>query len=154
VKNSTASTLLLPSSNPLRSVAEMAGKVSSDYRQSVMDLMREHLKNELEHRGYRVFLPEQKDARLAAFPMEPGAAVRVAREGKLSGLALVSDIRRWEVEAGFVRVLADFKLIRIDDGTVLWQRSAQRAVPTPSATNVSQASTDAVRMVVEDLFRS
>jgi ABC-type Mn2+/Zn2+ transport system permease subunit len=153
VKNSTASTLLLPATNPLRSLAEMAGKVSSDYRQSVMDLLRDNLKIELEHRGFRVSLPEENDARFVAFPTDAGAAVRVAREGKLSGLTLVSEIRRWEVEAQkFVRVLVDFKLIRIDDGAVLWERHVQRAVPTPSATNVGQASTDAVREIVRELF--
>jgi hypothetical protein len=153
VKNSTASTLLLPATNPLRSLAEMAGKVSSDYRQSVMDLLRDNLKIELEHRGFRVSLPEENDARFVAFPTDAGAAVRVAREGKLSGLTLVSEIRRWEVEAQkFVRVLVDFKLIRIDDGAVLWERRVQRAIPTPSATNVGQASTDAVREIVRELF--
>jgi ABC-type Mn2+/Zn2+ transport system permease subunit len=153
VKNSTASTLLLPATNPLRSLAEMAGKVSSDYRQSVMDLLRDELKIELEHRGFRVSLPEEKDARFVAFPTDTGAAVRVAREGQLSGLTFVGEIRRWEVEAQkFVRVLVDFKLIRIDDGAVLWERHIQRAIPTPSATNVGQASTDAVREIVRDLF--
>jgi ABC-type Mn2+/Zn2+ transport system permease subunit len=155
VKNSTALTLLLPATNPLRSLAEMAGKVSSDYRQSVMDLLRESLKTELEQRGFRISLPEEKDARFAAFPADTGTAVRVAREGKLSGFAFVGEIRRWEVEAQkFVRVFVDFKLIRIDDGAVLWERRIQRAVPTPSATNLGQASADAVRDIVRELFAS
>jgi ABC-type Mn2+/Zn2+ transport system permease subunit len=153
IKNSTPSSLLLPATNPLRSLAEMAGKISSDYRQNVMDLLRDDLKTELAQRGFRISLPEQKDARFAAFPTDTGTAVRVAREGKLSGVAFVGDIRRWEVEAQkFVRVLIEFKLIRIDDGAVLWERRIQRAVPTPSATNVGQASTDAVREILHDLF--
>ena len=41
VKNTTDSALRLPATNPLRSLAEMAGKISSDYRQSVMDLLRD-----------------------------------------------------------------------------------------------------------------
>jgi ABC-type Mn2+/Zn2+ transport system permease subunit len=153
VKNSTGLPLLLPSNNPLRSLAEMAGKISSDYRQSVMDVLRDSLKAELEQRGFRISLPEEKDARFVAFPANTDAAVRVAREGKLSGLTFVGEIRRWEVEAQkFVRVLVEFKLIRIDDGAVLWERRVQRAVPTPSATNVGQASTDAVKEIVHDLF--
>jgi len=153
VKNSTALSLLLPATNPLRSLAEMVGKISSDYRQSVMDLLHDSLKTELEQRGFRISLPEEKDARFVALPADTGAAVRVAREGKLSGLVFTSEIRRWEVEAQkFVRVLVEFKLIRIDDGAVLWERRIQRAVPTPSATNVGQASTDAVRAIVHDLF--
>jgi ABC-type Mn2+/Zn2+ transport system permease subunit len=155
VKNSTGSTLLLPATNPLRSLAEMAGKVSSDYRQSVMDLLRDDLRRELEQRGYRVTLPEETDARFPPFPVEPGNAVRLAREGKLSGLIFVSEISRWEADSRqFVRVVADFKLLRTDNGAVLWQRRIQRAVPTPSATNLGQAYTDSVKEVVHDLFSS
>src|SRR5215475_14490885 len=51
VKNSTGLPLLLPATNPLRSLAEMAGKISSDYRESVMDLLRNDLRRDLEQRG-------------------------------------------------------------------------------------------------------
>jgi ABC-type Mn2+/Zn2+ transport system permease subunit len=153
VKNNTGSSLLLPATNPLRSLAEMAGKISSDYRQSVMDLLRDDLRRGLEQRGFRVTLPEETDARFPAFPVEPGNAARLAREGKLAGLLFVSEISRWEADSRqFVRVFADFKLIRTDDGAVLWQRRIQRAIPTPSATNLGQAYTDSVKEVVRDLF--
>ena len=80
-------------------------------------------------------------------------AVRLAREGKLSGLIFVGEISRWEADSRqFVRVVADFKLIRTEDGAVLWERRIQRAVPTPSATNLGQAYTDSVKEVVRDLF--
>jgi hypothetical protein len=155
VKNSTALSLLLPAVNPLRSLAEMVGKSSPDYRQSVMDLLRDDLRIKLDHKGYRVALPEDVDMRFPPLPSDPAGAVRVAREGKLSGLIFVSEIRRWEVESQkFVRVVVDFKLLRTGDGAVLWERRIQRAVPTPSATNVGQASTDAAKIVVEELFRS
>ena len=153
VKNSTGLPLLLPATNPLRSLAEMAGKVSSDYRQSVMGLLRDDLRRELEQRGFRITLPEQTDARFPAFAADTGNAVRLAREGKLSGLVFVSEISRWEADSRqFVRVFADFKLLRTDDGAVLWERRIQRAVPTPSATNLGQAYTDSVKEVVRDLF--
>jgi ABC-type Mn2+/Zn2+ transport system permease subunit len=153
VKNSTALPLLLPSNNPLRSLAEMAGKAPADYRQSVMDLLRDNLKAELEQRGFKIALPETADSRFTAFPSDNSAAVRVAREGKLSGAIFVSEIWRWEGETQkYVRALVDFKLIRIDDGAVLWQRRFQGAIPTPSATNLGQASTDAVGKIVRDLF--
>jgi hypothetical protein len=153
VKNNSGLSLLLPANNPLRSLAEMAGKISSDYRQSVMDLLRDDLRRELEQRGLRVTLPEQTDARFPAFPADPGNAVRLAREGKLSGLIFVSEIWRWEADSRqFVRVFADFKIVRTDDGSVLWERRIQRAVPTPSATNLGQAYTDSVKEVVRDLF--
>src|SRR5215510_5783226 len=153
VKNSTGLSLLLPATNPLRSLAEMAGKISSDYRESVMDLLRNDLRRDLEQRGFRVALPEQTDTRFSAFPVEPAGAARLAREGKLSGLIFVSEILRWEADSRqFVRVSADFKLVRTDDGKILWERRIQRAVPTPSATNLGQAYTDSVKEVVRDLF--
>ena len=153
VKNSTGSSLLLPATNPLRSLAEMAGKISPESRQSVMDLLRDDLRRELERTGFRITLPEQTDARFPAFPAEPGNAVRLAREGKLSGLIFVSEIWRWEADSRlFVRVFADFKLVRTDDGAVIWERRIQRAVPTPSATNLGQSYTDSVKEVVRDLF--
>ena len=52
----------------------------------------------------------------------------------------------------FVSVLMDFKLVRIADGAVLWERRYQRAVPTPSATNTGQASADVAKVVARDLF--
>jgi ABC-type Mn2+/Zn2+ transport system permease subunit len=153
VKNSTGLPLLLPSNNPLRSLQEMAGKISSDYRENVMDLLRDSLREQLQQNGYRVTLPEDTDARFPPFPADADNAVRLSREGKLSGLVFVSEIWRWEGEPQkFVRALVDFKLIRIDDGAVLWERRIQRAVPTPSATNQGQAATDAVREIVRDLF--
>jgi hypothetical protein len=153
VKNNSGFSLLLPANNPLRSLAEMAGKISSDYRQSVMDVLRDDLRRELEQRGFRITLPEQTDARIPAFPADVGNAVRLAREGKLSGLIFVSEISRWEADSRqFVRVFADFKLVSTDDGAVLWERRIQRAVPTPSATNLGQAYTDSVKEVVRDLF--
>ena len=153
VKNNTGLPLLLPSNNPLRSLAEMSGKLSSDYRQSVPDLLRESLRTELEQRGFQISLPEKTDARFPPFPTNSNGAVRMAREGKLSGDVFVSEIWRWEGEAQkFVRVLVDFKLLQISDGTVLWERRVQRAVSTPSATNLGQAYTDAVKEVMRDLF--
>ena len=153
VKNSTGLSLVLPGSNPLRSLGEMAGKISPEYRENVMDLLRENLRQGLERNSYRVTYPEQSDVRFPPLSADSAAALRLAREGRLTGLVFVSEIRRWETESQkFVRALIDFKLIRIDDGAVLWQRRVQRAVPTPSATNVGQASTDAIREIVRDLF--
>jgi ABC-type Mn2+/Zn2+ transport system permease subunit len=153
VKNSTGLPLLLPAHNPLRSLAEMAGKVSSDYRQSVTEILRENLRSELEHNGYRVLLPEETDDRFPPLPTDSNGAVRVAREGKLSGLIFVSEIWRWEGEPQkFVRAVVDFKLLRIDDGTILWARRVQRAVPTPAAPYLGQAYIDAIKIVVHDLF--
>jgi len=153
VKNSTGLPLLLPSTNPLRSAGEMIGKVSSDYRQNVMDLLRDNLRQELQQSGYRVTLPEDTDARFPPFPADTNAALQLGRDGKLSGLVFVSEIWRWEGNPQqFVRVFVDFKLVRLEDGAVLWDRRVQRAVPTPSSTHLGQAYTDAIRAVVHEIF--
>ena len=152
VKNSTDMALLLPATNPLHSLAEMSGKFSSS-RQSVMDLLREGLRNGLERKGYSIRLPEETDTRFPAFPLDPAEAVRLGREGKLSDVVLASEVRRWEASSKqFVRVLADFKLMRLEDGAVLWERRVQSAVPTPSATDLGQAYMDAVKTVMGELF--
>ena len=154
VKNSTALPLLLPSNNPLRSLAEMAGKVApEDYRQSVMDLLRQNLQSELGKKGFQISLTEEKDTRFPPLPSDSAGAARIARDGKLSGVVFVSEIFRWEGETQkYVRALVDFKIIRIADGAVLWQRRVQSAIPTPSATNLGQASTDAASKIVRDLL--
>jgi hypothetical protein len=145
--------LRLPETNPLRSLAEMAGKISPESRETVMDLLRESVQNELSQRGFSVSYPEQIDKRVASFPSASEAAASAARQGTLSGMLFLAEILRWNADSKqFVSVLADFKLVRIADGALLWERRIQRAVPTPSATNLGQAYTDGVREVVRELF--
>jgi ABC-type Mn2+/Zn2+ transport system permease subunit len=152
-KNSTNLTLILPENNPLRSIGEMAGKISPDTRMTVMDVLREQLRQELARKGFKMSQPEQADKRLASFPFNAESAATAARQGNLTGVLFLSDILRWGVDSKqFVSVIADFKLIRISDGATLWQRRYQRAVPTPSATNIGQASSDAAKIVAGDLF--
>jgi hypothetical protein len=153
VKNSTGLALLLPGTNPLRSAQEMTGKISPDYRRSVTDLLRDNLRSELEQKGYSIRLPEGMDERFPPFPSDAAGAVRLAREGKLSGVAFVSEIWRWEADSKqFVRVVADFKLMRLDDGAILWQRRVQSAVPTPSATHLGEAYMDAIKGIMREIF--
>jgi ABC-type Mn2+/Zn2+ transport system permease subunit len=154
-RNSTGLGLILPEANPLRSLAEMAGRISPDSRATVMDALREELGKELARRGFKQSHPEQTDQRLASFPFATEAAIANARQGKLSGLLFLTDILRWNVDSKqFISVVANFKLVRIADGAVLWERRYQRAVPTPSATNVGQASTDAAKIIVQQILGS
>lgn len=152
-RNGTSLNLILPETNPLRSLGEMAGKITPESRPTVMDLLRDGLQKELTQRGLKVSFPDQVDKRLANFPFATEAAAGAAREVKLSGLLFLTDILRWSAESKqFISVVADFKLVRAADGAVLWQRHYQRAVPTPSATNTGQASADAVKAIARDLF--
>ncbi len=151
--NDTNLNLVLPENNPLRSLAEMAGKIPPESRQTVMDLLRDELQDELKRRGFQLSRPDDADKRLANLPFAAETAANNARQGKLSGLLFLTDLLRWNVDSKqFVGVVADFKLIRIADGATLWQRRYQRAVPTPGATNTAQASKDAARIVARDLF--
>jgi hypothetical protein len=154
-RNSTNLNLTLPSTNPLRSLAEMAGKSSPEARDTVMDLLREALHKQLAQREFKISMPEQTDKRMATFSFSTDAAVGAARQAKLNGALFLADILRWNVETRqFVSAVVDFKLVRIADGAVLWETRYQRAVPTPSATNVGQASTDAVKEIMRQLFAS
>ena len=152
VRNSTNSELRLPGTNPLRSLAEMAGKLSSGYRLTVMDLLRDSLQSELEQRKIKVAFPESQDARLEAFSPHPASATLTAREGKLSGLLLVTDIQRWSADGRqLLSTRVDFKLLRISDGSVLWEKTTQRVISTTGA-NLNQASADAVKEIMRELF--
>jgi hypothetical protein len=154
-RNSTNLNLTLPATNPLRSLAEMAGRESADSRPTVMDALRDALLKELGQRGFKMSQPEQADKRLASFPYSTESAAGAARQAKLTGVLFLSDILRWNVDSRqFISAVVDFKLLRITDGAVLWETRYQRAVPTPSATNVGQASTDAVREIVRQIFES
>jgi hypothetical protein len=152
-RNSTGASLRIPGSNPLRSLAEMAGKVSSDYRPTVMDLLRESLKQEFTQRTTTVRFPEETDARLSALPLGPDGSARIAREAKLTGLLLLSEIRRWDAEApGLIRLWVEFKLVRIADGGLLWERRVQKAFPAARSGNVGEVYNDAVKTIIHEIF--
>jgi len=152
-RNSTNYDLRVPGANPLRSLAEMAGKVSSDYRPRVMDLLRESLTQEFRQRKTAVRYPEDTDARLSTLTLDNEGAARLARDAKLSGALLLSEIRRWDSEAvGLVRLWVEFKLVRISDGALLWQRRVQKAVPTARTGNMAEVHQDGVKEIVHEIF--
>jgi hypothetical protein len=153
VRNSTDADLRLPATNPLRSLAEMAGKIPPDYRPTVMDSLRAAIKEELEKRKVQVRLPEEHDPRLSVLPLTPEAAARIARQGGLDGSLFLGEIRRWDVEAsGLMRLWVDFKLVRIADGALLWDRSVQKVMPITRSGNLAEVHGDAVREVTRELF--
>ena len=153
VRNSTGSDLRLPGTNPLRSLGEIAGKISPEYRPTVMDLLRSSMKKELEQRRIAVSLPEERDARLQSFPFEAASAATNARAASLSGWLLLSDVRRWNTDGRApLRTWVDVRLVRIDNGTIDWQRQFQKVVPMVGAARLDEASADAVREIVREMF--
>jgi len=154
-RNSTQSELRLPGTNPLRSLAEMAGKVTSGYRLTVMDLLRDSLQSELENKQAKLAFPEAHDPRLETFSARPESAAQTAREGGLSGLLLLSDIQRWNADGRQLLVTrVDFKLLRISDGRILWEKNVRRVTSTTGAGHLGQASADAVKDIMRELFDS
>ena len=155
VRNSTGTDLRLPGTNPLRSLGEIAGKISPDYRPTVMDLLRGSMKRELEQRKIVVSFPEERDARLQSFPFEASSAATNARAANLSGWLLLSDIRRWSTDGRApLRTWVDMRLVRIDNGTINWERQFQKVVPVVGAARLDEASADAAKEILREMFGS
>jgi ABC-type Mn2+/Zn2+ transport system permease subunit len=155
VRNSSGADLRLPDNNPLRSLVEMAGKISPDYRPTVMDLLRGALRRELEQRKIAVSLPEEHDARLRSVPADAQSAAAAAREGQLSGWLLISDIRRWHTDGRSpLRAWVEMRLVQIDSGAIRWQSQVQKIIPLAGSGRLDEASNDAVKAILRELFRS
>jgi ABC-type Mn2+/Zn2+ transport system permease subunit len=152
-RNVTGSDLRLPSTNPLRSLAEIAGKVSPDYRPTVMDLLRGQLAQELKGRNVAVAFPDERDARLQVFPFDAAVAASNARSASLSGRLLLAEIRRWNADSrGLLRTSVAFRVVNIDSGAVEWEREAQKIIPLVGAARLDEASSDAVKAILQDIF--
>jgi hypothetical protein len=153
VRNGTASDLRLPSTNPLRSLAELAGRLSPDYRPTVMDVLRGSLRKELEQRRLAVSLPEERDVRLQSFPFDGASATANARSANLSGWLFLSEIRRWHTDGRApLRATVNFLLVRIDDGVVSWARQINKTVPVVASGRLDDASLDAIKEILRDVF--
>lgn len=155
VRNSTGTDLRLPGTNPLRSLGEIAGKIAPDYRPTVMDLLRGSMKRELEQRKIAVSFPEERDARLQSFPFEAGSAATNARAANLSGWLLLSDIRRWNTDGRApLSTRVEMRLVRIDNGAISWDKQFQKVVPIVGAARLDEASADAVKEILREMFGS
>jgi len=155
VRNSTDSDLRLPGTNPLRSLAEMVGKMSPDYRPTVMDLLRGSLQRELQQRQVNVSLPEERDMRLQSIPADGMSAAANARTANLSGWLWLSEIRRWHSDGHSpLRTVVEMRLVRIDSGAVAWQRQIVKTIPLVGAARLDEISADAVKEILREVFGS
>ena len=155
VRNGTGADLRLPGTNPLRSLGEMAGKLSPDSRPTVMDLLRGSLKRELQQRQITVSLPEERDVRLQSLPFDGVSAAANARTANLSGWLWLSEIRRWQTDGRSpLRTVVEMRLVRIDNGAVPWQRQIAKTVPLVGAARLDEISADAVRAILREVFGS
>lgn len=153
VRNSTAADLRLPSANPLRSLAEMAGKLTPESRPSVMELLRGGVQREIEQRQLNVALPEERDRRLQSLPFDGANAAANARQANLSGWLWLAEIRRWQSDGrGPLRAAVDMKVVRIADGATIWQRQIVKTLPSVGAVRLDELSSDAVKEILRDVF--
>ena len=153
VRNGTGSDLRLPGTNPLRSLGEMAGKLSPESRPTVMDLLRGSLQRELQHRQITVSLPEERDVRLQSFPFDAVSAAANARTANLSGWLWLWEIRRWHTDGRSpLRTVVEMQLVRIENGAVSWQRQIVKTVPLSGAARLDETSADAIRDILREVF--
>jgi len=155
VRNSSGADLRLPDNNPLRSLVEMAGKISSDYRPTVMDLLRGALKRELQQRSVSVSFPEERDARFQSAPVDAQTASAMARAANLSGWLLLCEIRRWHTDGRSpLRTWVEMRLVRIDSGVISWQTQIQKTTPLVGAVRLDEVSADATKEILREAFGS
>jgi len=153
VRNGTGADLRLPGTNPLRSLGEMAGKLSPDSRPTVMELLRGSLQREFQQRQITVSLPEERDVRLQSLPFDGVSAAANARTANLSGWLWLSEIRRWQTDGRSpLRTVVEMRLVRIDNGAVPWQRQIAKTVPLVGAVRLDEISADAVSAILRDVF--
>ncbi len=155
VRNSSGADLRLPDNNPLRSLGEIAGKISPDNRATVMDLLRGALSRELTQRKVSISFPEERDARLRSVPADAQGAAAMARAAQLTGWLLICDIRRWHSDGRSpLRTWVEMRLVRIDSGAIEWQGEARKIVPLVGTGRLDEASADAAKAILSELFRS
>ncbi len=153
VRNTTNSDLRLPGTNPLRSLAEMAGKMAPDYRPTVMDLLRDSLQHELQQRQMTVRFAETRDARLQSLPFDAVSAAANARMANLTGWLWLAEIRRWHSDGRSpLRAVVEMKLLRIDNGAVHWQQQFVKTVALTGAARPDEISADAVKAIMREIF--
>lgn len=153
VRNQTHLTLRYPSGNPLRSMAEMAGKVPAEEPVTVMTVLRDNLRQVLVQHGNMVEYPENKDMRLSVLPLKHEYAAELARTSGLTGSLLMAEITRWDFDVrGLVRARVNFKFIRIADGSVHWERAVQKFLPASATGNLADSYNDAIKQVIAELF--
>ena len=133
VRNSTDSDLRFPGANPLRSLGEMAGKVSPDYRpDSDGSAARIRAARNPAAQG-TVRFPEERDGRLQSCRSATKRRARNRAQGGLAAAFLLSEIRRWHTDAAVCsRLWVEFKLVRIEDGAVSGSGRSSKQCRSPA----------------------
>lgn len=127
-------------------------------RVTVADVLESEARLQLERRGFGVVDPDQVDAAThRRTPGSPEGAAEIAAAGKLPGLALYLEIRRWEPDApthpSFVLVGARAALVDPATKIVLWTSERPVApIATPGEISAGSAYVTAARKLAEELL--
>ena len=127
-------------------------------RVTVPDVLAAEARLQLARRGFTVVAPDVVDrATEGKTPGSAEAAAEIAAHGKLPGLALFLDIRRWEPDApthpAFVIVGVTASLVDPATGRVTWTTDRPPApVPTPGEVVLGAAYITAARKVTAELL--
>jgi hypothetical protein len=127
-------------------------------RVTVPDVLASEARVQLARRGFTVVSADEVEA--ATHGRAPGsaeAAAEIASRGKLPGLALWLDVRRWEPDApthpSFVLVALTASLVDPATGRVVWSAERPTApVATPGEVALGPAYVTAARKVIEDVL--
>ena len=127
-------------------------------RVTVGDVLAGEARFQLAERGFRVTPRETVDAAAEGHvPRSPHAAAEIAAHGKLDGLALYLEIRRWEPDApvhtAFVIVGLSASLVDPASRNVVWEVYRQPApVATPGEVTLENAYETAARKVIAEIL--
>jgi hypothetical protein len=127
-------------------------------RVTVPDVLASEARFQLAHRGFTVVPADDvESATQGRTPGSPEAAAEIASRGKLPGLALWLDVRRWEPDAptqpSFVLVALTASLVDPATGRVVWSAERRTApVATPGEVTLGSAYVTAARKVIEDVL--
>jgi hypothetical protein len=127
-------------------------------RIGVPDVLAFEARLQLAIRGFTVVAPEVVEAATGnRAPGSPSAAAEIAAHGKLDGLALYLDIRRWDADAptqpAFVIVDVTASLVEPVTGRVVWSNAiGTRPIRTPGEVTLGGAYGTAARKVAERLL--
>lgn len=127
-------------------------------RVTVPDVLASEARLQLARRGFTVVSADEVEgATQGRAPGSPEAAAEIASRGKLAGLALYLDVRRWEPDApthpSFVLVGLTASLVDPATARVVWSAERRTApVATPGEVSLGPAYVTAARKVMEELL--
>ncbi len=127
-------------------------------RITVADVLESEARIQLERRGFTVVAPDEVDAAThRRAPGSPEGAAEIAASGRLPGLSLYLEIRRWEADAPThpTYILAGARAALVDPATreVVWQNErAVAPIATPGEISAGAAYVTASRKLAEELL--